>query len=255
VSHPIPLHTADRLERTLEALSERVGSSGEESWVMRILAMLISRCLDHFVEMIEDLLAKIRAGTIVLPDWAYDPPAIPADDGTGARRSAPPPRAAADPPAASRRGVASRHIRAPRDTLAGASGEALFDVPGQHAARSAAVAPGVPVFTLSPTRAPIYRVACAPHGVADYRSAVPRWPAEKFAPARRVEPCSFRYDNRIFRNLRNEKMRSPLAQTEKYFARGLSTTIALVDCSGWSCHSSDIETPIRPASSRRSSGA
>jgi hypothetical protein len=79
VSHPIPLHTADRLERTLEALSQRVESSGDEGWVMRILAMLISRCLDHFVEMIEDLLAKIRAGTIVLPDWAYDPPAIPAE--------------------------------------------------------------------------------------------------------------------------------------------------------------------------------
>jgi hypothetical protein len=82
VPHPIPLHTADRLERTFEALSQCVESSGEESWVMRILAMLISRCLDHFVAMIEDLLAKIRAGTIVLPDWAYEQSAIPAQCGT-----------------------------------------------------------------------------------------------------------------------------------------------------------------------------
>lgn len=42
--------------------------------------------------------------------------------------------------------------------------------------------------------------------------------------------------------------------TEKYLARGFSTTIALVLCSGCSCHSSLIETPIRSAPSRRSSG-
>ena len=43
--------------------------------------------------------------------------------------------------------------------------------------------------------------------------------------------------------------------TEKYFARGFSTTMALVDCSGCSCHSSESEMPIRSASSRRSSGS
>ena len=45
------------------------------------------------------------------------------------------------------------------------------------------------------------------------------------------------------------------AHTEKYFALGLSTTIALVDCSGCSCHSSDSDTPMRPASSKPRSGA
>ena len=46
-----------------------------------------------------------------------------------------------------------------------------------------------------------------------------------------------------------------IPQTEKYFACGLSTTIALVDCSGCSCHSSDSDTPIRSASSSCSSGS
>ena len=46
-----------------------------------------------------------------------------------------------------------------------------------------------------------------------------------------------------------------LFHTVKYFARGFSTTIALVDCSGSSCHSSDSERPMRSAPSRRNSGS
>ncbi len=40
-----------------------------------------------------------------------------------------------------------------------------------------------------------------------------------------------------------------LAYTEKYLAFGFNTTIALVDCSGCNCHSSDSEMPTRSASS------
>ena len=43
--------------------------------------------------------------------------------------------------------------------------------------------------------------------------------------------------------------------TEKYFACGLSTTIALVDCSGCSWNSSDSDTPIRCAPSNARIGA
>ncbi len=42
--------------------------------------------------------------------------------------------------------------------------------------------------------------------------------------------------------------------TEKYFARLFKITIALVLCSGWSCHSSDSDTPIRSAPRRVISG-
>ena len=38
-------------------------------------------------------------------------------------------------------------------------------------------------------------------------------------------------------------------QTEKYFALGCRQTIAEVDCSGWSCPSSDISMPILSAPS------
>ena len=44
---------------------------------------------------------------------------------------------------------------------------------------------------------------------------------------------------------------SARAYTEKYFARGFSTTIALVDCSGCNCHSSDSDTPIRSGPQQR----
>ena len=43
--------------------------------------------------------------------------------------------------------------------------------------------------------------------------------------------------------------------TEKYLARGLRITIALVLCSGCSCHSSESDTPIRSAPRRRRIGA
>ena len=43
--------------------------------------------------------------------------------------------------------------------------------------------------------------------------------------------------------------------TEKYFACGLSTTIALVDCSGCSWNSSDSDKPIRSAPSSDRIGA
>ena len=47
----------------------------------------------------------------------------------------------------------------------------------------------------------------------------------------------------------------PATYTEKYFACGLSTTIALVDCSGWSWNSSDNDNPIRSAPSKERIGA
>jgi hypothetical protein len=159
VSHPIPLHTADRLERTLEALSQRVASSGDEGWVMRILAMLISRCLDHFIEMIEDLLAKIRAGTIVLPDWAYEQSANPA-----ARETEMPRRTATRA-----RSLASRCVRAPRDAHADAE---------PHAS----LASQRPDFMRPPPspRPPLIRREPASLGVRFYPSHAVRMPAENF---------------------------------------------------------------------------
>jgi hypothetical protein len=143
VSHPIPLHTADRLERTLEALSQRVESSGDEGWVMRILAMLICRCLDHFVAMIEDLLAKIRAGTIVLPAWAYEQSANPS-----ARETEMPVRATK-----CARSPALRRVRARRAAHAGAPARS----DAENAVPRAIRARHRPAFTLAPVVLPFRR--------------------------------------------------------------------------------------------------
>jgi hypothetical protein len=49
--------------------------------------------------------------------------------------------------------------------------------------------------------------------------------------------------------LKRSDRRPASCYTEKYFARGFSTTIALVDCSGCNWNSSEIEIPIRSAPS------
>jgi hypothetical protein len=172
VSHPIPLHTADRLERTFEALSQRVESSGEESWVMRILAMLISRCLDHFVAMIEDLLAKIRAGTIVLPAWAYEQAAMPAS-----RPTAPQPLAPAEPLAPGSRRFRASRANHPADKTGGAPEP------------STAATPPRLILTATPPRLVIRGSGPAPYVVAFHSSAVPRGPVEKSRHWEFVHSC------------------------------------------------------------------
>jgi hypothetical protein len=167
VSHPIPLHTADRLERTFEALSQRVESSGDEGWVMRILAMLICRCLDHFVAMIEDLLAQIRAGTIVLPAWAYESSANPAQGQQNPRGRVRAPPSRVDDPSTVR---AARRTRTSRDPQPRDPGDAAASAPE----RSAGLAPGHPGLTRSPPRPHIRRLEHGPRGVAGYPCAVPR---------------------------------------------------------------------------------
>jgi hypothetical protein len=92
VSHPLPLHPADRLERVLDDMRQSVASSGDEGWLMRIVAMVICRFLDQILEMLVGVLAEIRAGTIVLPDWAYDSPItasrpLPVDGAAPSQRS------------------------------------------------------------------------------------------------------------------------------------------------------------------------
>jgi hypothetical protein len=129
VSHAIPLHTADRLERVLDALSQRVASSGDEGWLMRIITMLICRYLDHIVEMFEDLLAQIRAGTIVLPDWAYEQSAISPRREPQHHRTT----------ASSSRGPVPRRARAARADAPDRS--AAADAPNPSAANFAGPAP------------------------------------------------------------------------------------------------------------------
>ena len=65
-------------------------------------------------------------------------------------------------------------------------------------------------------------------------------------------------DRRDLRSLDDSRLWGRYAgtpYTEKYFAFGLNTTSALVDCSGCNCHSSDSDTPIRSAPSSFSNGA
>jgi hypothetical protein len=180
VSHAIPLHTADRLERTFEALSQRVESSGDEGWVMRILAMLISRCLDHFVAMIEDLLAKIRAGTIVLPDWAYDPPTVPARREPGCQRMPLLPESA-DPAASPQRRDAPCRVLAAAAPRTNAFGAVPAEAPEQSNTARRRIK-----FTVVSLRLPIRRPTHGPRGVAGYPSAVPRWPPCRIQRATRA---------------------------------------------------------------------
>jgi hypothetical protein len=150
---------------------------------MRILAMLISRCLDHFVAMIEDLLAKIRAGTIVLPDWAYDPPAEQAGYCTERRRAAAP----------RSRTHAANHMR----TSGVAGADDPSDAPSDGPEQSADLAPCRLQFTRPPACVPRRLPEPAPRGLAGYPSVVPRRSAENSHPGagRSAMPISLRYRN------------------------------------------------------------
>jgi hypothetical protein len=163
-------------------LSQRVESSGDEGWVMRILAMLICRCLDHFVEMIEDLLAKIRAGTIVLPDWAYEQSANSANGETGKRQAA----ATRARVSASSRPCAAQHGALANDPRNG---------PACAHQRSVAAVQRRPRLTFSARGLAARRCDPAPSRLAWHPPRVPRWPAEKFtcrAPRPRMS-ISLRY--------------------------------------------------------------
>jgi hypothetical protein len=159
VSHPIPLHTAGKLERALEASSRFVAARGAKGWVMRIVAYFACQYCEAVIELLEGLLAEYRAGTLVFPDRADESPVV-ADECETAKH----------PLAASRsRSPAVRRAPAPR---AGA--------PHESAAKTPVPAQFHPVFAVAPPRPPVRRPEPKPRGLAAYPSAVPRWPNEKF---------------------------------------------------------------------------
>jgi hypothetical protein len=163
VSHPIPLHTAERLERAFEASSRFVAARGPKGWVMRIVAYFACQYARAVIELLEGLLAEYRAGTLVLPGMVDDSSAMPPDHETGEPRTA----------ASRSRGPALR--RAPdsgRDSGApgGTPGIAPADVPY-----------GAPAAETEQTAA--RHVAPTSRGIAIALSA-PRLPAHRRDPRR-----------------------------------------------------------------------
>jgi hypothetical protein len=172
VSHPIPLHTADRLERAFEASSRCVAARGPKGWVMRIVAYFACQYARAVIELLEGLLAEYRAGTLVFPELAGDPPTVAADSDTEERRGAS--RRARGPAMCRAR---ARH-RAPCDDP-GDAGDPV-DAPASAPERSAAIAPRRLVFAVSPAHPPSLRPERnrrpehGPRGMAGYPCAVPR---------------------------------------------------------------------------------
>ena len=175
MSHPIPFHTAERLERALDALFRRVGARGAKGWVKRIVAFFFCQYCEAVIELLEGLLAEYRAGTLVFPSRVDN--------------------SAAGPAVASPRPPASRRVRAPRANVPRAT---LADA----AEPSDAPAPRRLTFTVSPGRAPIDPREPAPCAVGFHPSAVPRRPLTPIgAPRARAFARLFRYDKRTFRRM------------------------------------------------------
>jgi hypothetical protein len=149
VSHTLPLHTADRLERAFEASSRFVAARGPKGWVMRIVAYFACQYARAVIELLEGLLAEYRAGTLVLPEMVDDASPIPAERGTRRRR-----------PASRSRRPAARGIHAPRVSASDAPEPSAPLAPLRHV----------------PTR----RAANPPRRLAGDPSRVPRWSNEKF---------------------------------------------------------------------------
>jgi hypothetical protein len=154
VSHPIPLHTAKRLERALEASSRFVAARGPKWWVMRIVAFFACQYAAAVIELLEGLLAEYRAGTLILPEMVDDSWTDPDQ------------REPAEPRLASgSRRAASRRTDVPRDMPS----DMPADVPEQSGRRTRPLE-----FTLSPPCLLVNRPEQDPRGIADYPSAVPR---------------------------------------------------------------------------------
>jgi hypothetical protein len=185
VSHPIPLHTVERLERALDASLQRVAARGPREWVRRIVAFFFCQYCEAVIGLLEGLLAEYRAGTLVFPDRVDDASTIPAEYKTPKRRAA----------ASRPRGPAVRRVRAggcaDTDEPAGA--------PGQSAAQDATLALRRPVLIVSAIvstpHPPIRRPGSGPRGVAGYPSVVPRPSITKFdsGKLRQRTPFSLRY--------------------------------------------------------------
>jgi hypothetical protein len=157
VSHPIPLHTAGKLERALAASSRFVAARGPKGLVMRIVAYFACQYCEAVIGLLEGLLAEYRAGTLVLPGIVDDPStAAPADRDTAKPRTAP--RRARVP--------ATRRMRAPREPNAAPRVVQVRYRPDFIVGRECC-----------PARPPKH----GPRGVAGYPSVVPRWPVEKFS--------------------------------------------------------------------------
>jgi hypothetical protein len=185
VSHPIPLHTAERLERALEASSQRVAARGPKGWVMRIVAYFACQYCEAVIGLLEGLLAEYRAGTLVLPGMLDDASAIPTDHATAQHPSARP----------GARRPSMRRVRAPTADPSGTQAA----IAGQSHARYATPAPRRPRLTVVSGCPESGRHAASPRPRGCHPSAVPRSPAEKIAyvPPRRRTAISLRIKNNM----------------------------------------------------------
>jgi hypothetical protein len=169
VSHPIPLHPADSLERVLEDMRQCVASRRDEGWATRAVMVLIRYELLRVLDILIGLLADFRAGKL--------PPVLPADCETRAQRTAAPPPASAAAVDSRPQGAAARHIRAPGNRPANSTSDASGDAPEHIAAQHGPLTPHHPGSPASPSRPLRHRLGRGPRGIAGYPSAVPRPPA------------------------------------------------------------------------------
>lgn len=164
MSHPIPLHSADGPERIIDEMRRCLRSRGDEGWLAQILMVLIFRELNRFLDILEDLLAKVRAGTLTIARRLHDGATPAARREPAGHATAAPSQVPADTIASHPRSAASQRIRAPR----------IDDPQTDARERSAVPAPPCPgVIRLSPRRGSS-RPETAPRGGALHPSAVPR---------------------------------------------------------------------------------
>ena len=167
MSHPIPLHPASGLERSIHEMRQCLRPSGDESWLTRILIMLICRELNRFLDMLEDLLAELRAGTLTIARRLDDAPTLAPQRGPADHATTAAPRVPDDPVASHPRSPASRRIRTP------GIGDRQTDAPKQSTAPSPSC---TEITRISPRRA-INRAGAGSRGDALHPSTVPRWTA------------------------------------------------------------------------------
>jgi hypothetical protein len=176
VSHPIPLHTVERLERALQASSRYVAARGPKGWVMRIVAYFACQYARAVIELLEGLLAEYRAGTLVFPAMVDDSSTIAAQRGTEREPTVPPPHAPADPAVESPRRLASRRGRGPGAVCVQPSDGA----PCEASEHGDSLAQTRAEFALSLPRRPIRYSDAAPRFIAGHPSRVPRPPGAAF---------------------------------------------------------------------------
>jgi hypothetical protein len=178
VSHPIPLHTAERLERAFEASFQRVAARGAKGWVMRIVAYFACQYAAAVIELLEGLLAEYRAGTLVFPARGDDSSTNPADGETREQRTA----------TSGARGPASRSSRASHGAHADNPSDGTADSPERSAAPSPRPpSPCHPAFTFPSPRPSIRRPEHGPRGGVFHPSHVPRSPIFEIEGKGRLE--------------------------------------------------------------------